>query len=257
MTRPDEHGESDAIPVVEVTITGRGGGITYREGDRRIEFDWEFAMAPVVALVWGPKCAGWDSRYPWAAGRQSAIYDFVGAEVVRQKASGGAHECDLELGELTILSPTSARARGFHIAEAAAAAEELRRHVSLDARLMAAEDMVRSERLPSLEPILAREIRRLSRPQDGLERALRLASDHPSETIRQALLWASYNATECAPPCAAQLLEMTGSATRPFDADVQQTLSRLGKHNSSFDRSDAFADLSKRVGMVLDQSVQD
>ena len=45
----------------------------------------------------------------------------------------------------------------------------------------------------------------------GLARAMRLAERHPSDTVKRALLWASYNATECAPHCAALLLTLAGS----------------------------------------------
>jgi hypothetical protein len=213
-------------------------------------------MAPAVVLAWGPTRAEWDARYAWAVGRQREVYEFVGAEVVRQKVSNGAFEYDLELGHLTILNETGARARGLYVNKAAAAAEELRLHVSVDARLAAAESRERSGGA-TIEPDLAREIRRLSQPEDGLERALRLAAAHPTETIRQALLWASYNATVCAPACATLLLVLSGAATQPFTADVELMLGKLGKYTSDFDRSAAFAELSGRVGMVLDQSPQD
>jgi hypothetical protein len=117
--------------------------------------------------------------------------------------------------------------------------------------------MQRDGLLPTFEAGLAREIRRLSRPDDGLERAHRLAAAHPSDTIKQALLWSSYNATLCAPRCAALLLTMTGAASEPFGADITSMLGKLGKHTSDFDRDAAFAELSKRVGMVLDQTSQD
>jgi hypothetical protein len=80
---------------------------------------------------------------------------------------------------------------------------------------------------------------------------------HPTETVRQALLWASYNATVSAPRCAALLLVLSGAATEPFPADVKLMLGKLGKYTSDFDRDAAFAELSGRVGMVLDQSPQD
>ena len=243
-----------ASPAVDVTITGRGGGITYREGDHRVEFDWEFAMSPAVALIWGPKRAEWDVQCPWAKGRQSAIYDFVGAEVVRQKASGGAFEYDLELGQLTILNETGARARGLYVDRSAAAAAALRRHTSVDARLADAEA---TGDAATIEAALAREIRRLSRPEDGLDRALRLAASYSTEATRQALLWASYNATECAPRCAELLMALTGSTTAALDDGARSILARLGKHSSDFERNAAFADLSRRVGMVLDQSPAD
>ena len=98
-------------PVVEITTSGRGGSITYREGDHTIRFDWEFAMSPALALAWGPQQAHWEAACPWASGRQESIYEFVGAEVVRQKAAGGAFEYDLERGELTIYGPGQARGR--------------------------------------------------------------------------------------------------------------------------------------------------
>ena len=195
-------------PVVEVTISGRGGGIAYSEGEHKIPFDWEFGMSPAIVLAWGPTGAEWDARYAWAAGRQREVYEFVGAEVVRQKVSSGAFEYDLELGHLTILSETGARARGLYVNRSAAAAEELRQHGSVDA-------------------------------------------------VRQALLWASYNATVCAPRCAALLLVLSGAATEPFPADVELMLGKLGKYTSDFDRDAASAELSGRVHMVLDQSPQD
>jgi len=61
-------------------------------------------MSPALALAWGPSRANWNTACPWAAGRQESVYDFVGREVVRQKAPDGAYEYNLERGELTILS---------------------------------------------------------------------------------------------------------------------------------------------------------
>lgn len=241
-------------PIVDITITGRGGGITYREGDHRIEFDWEFGMSPAVALVWGPKRAEWDGQYPWARGRQAAIYAIVGAEVVRQKVSDGAFEYDLDLGHLTILNETGARAKGLSAGKIAAAAEDLRLHTSLDARLAAVE---RSGDPATIEAVLVREIRHLYQPADGLDRAMRLAAAHPTEAIRQALLWASYNATDCAPRCAEVLLTLSNVTPVPLDRDMQGIVARLGRHSSDFERDEAFAELSRRVGMVLDQSAQD
>lgn len=205
-------------------------------------------MSPALALVWGPTRAERGAKYPWAAGRQSSVYDVVGAEVVRQKAPDGGFEYDLDLGHLTILNETGARKQGHAARRAAAAASELRQHVSVDARLALAEEMERNGRLEHIEGVLAREIRRLSSPDDGLARALRLAAAHPGETTRQALLWASWNATPCAPPCAALLPTMSGAATEPFDAGVESMLGDLGVHVGDSARSAAFAELSKRVG---------
>jgi len=230
---------------VDITTTGRGGGITYREDDRRIEFDWELAMSPAIALVWGPKRAEWDAKYPWAGGRQAAIYDFVGGEVVRQKASSGAFEYDLDLGHLTILNETGARAKGLYVNRGVAAAEEARLRASVDARLAAAEATGDDA---MIEAALAREIRKLLQPHDGLDRAMLLAAAHPTEGVRQALLWASYNATECAPRCAETLMSLTSVPPEP------SILTRLGKHVSDIDRSAAFSELSRLLGMEIDYS---
>ena len=101
----------DVAPVVEITSMGRGASIRYREGTNQIPFDLEFAMSPAVALMWGPKQQEWDARYPWAIGRQDAIYTFVGAEVVRQKAPGCGCVFDAASGELTILTDGGMRMR--------------------------------------------------------------------------------------------------------------------------------------------------
>jgi len=104
MTQPPAPKSPEGGAVVEITTSGRGGSITYREGAHTIGFDWEFAMDPALALIWGPQEADWDAACPWAPGRQKSIYEYVGAEVVRQKAPGGRFEYDLERGELTIYS---------------------------------------------------------------------------------------------------------------------------------------------------------
>jgi hypothetical protein len=125
--------------------------------------------------------------------------------------------------------------------------------LSIDTRLAAAEVLDERHRMPDFDLFLARQIHRLDRPANGLARALFLAEKHPSQTVKQALLWASYNATVCAPECAKLLLKLTCAAREPFRADVELILSKLGLHSSYFDRKAAFDDLSRRVGMVLNQ----
>lgn len=82
-----------------------------------------------------------------------------------------------------------------------------------------------------------------------------MAAQHPSEAVKQGLLWASYNATECAPHCARLLLILTGAAMEPFDEHIQQILTKLGLHNSAFDRQAAFDKLRRMVGTKLDEGV--
>src|SRR6185369_11481366 len=66
-------------------------------------------------------------------------------------------------------------------------------HLSIETRLAAAIVMHVQGRMADFDTFLARQIRNLDRPRDGMARALRLAESRPSETIKQALLWASWN----------------------------------------------------------------
>jgi hypothetical protein len=132
----------------------------------------------------------------------------------------------------------------------AAVEEASRDHLSVDVRLAAAEALHAHGRLPDLEPVLTRELRMLNRAADGLARALRLAEAHPTPAVKQALLWASWNQTECAPECARLLLRLVGGegAVNAFSA----TLPKLGLHVSHFDRKAAFDALCQQLGMSLD-----
>jgi hypothetical protein len=322
MPRRDHQARGPGTPkgTVEIAQSGRGGSITYREGGDTAAFDWEFGTSSAIALVFGPTAHVWDRQYPWAAGRQAEIYDFVGAEAVRQKAPDARFEVDLDGGTISVLegsraegtTPVVARVRHTAayerflasvvpawqawredetydlagIAEMTAAERSevvallagreptwreidalaaidadaarqaidaaAKNHLSIDARLAAAEVMHEQGRLADLDSLLAREIRNLSRPKDGLARALRLAEHHPSETVKQALLWASYNATECAPRCAGLLLTLTGAAKPPSPEQLTQLLRKLDLHNSYFDRKAAFDELCRLVAMELD-----
>jgi len=258
--------------IVEISQSGRGGSIYYREGNNSASFDWEFASPPALALVFGPKSEAWDRRYPWAGGRQAEIFDFVASEVVRQKAAGAGIEIDLEGGIISVFSPREPKPsrsprkipkppaeEPHHVAlgqidtpDARAEVDAaFRDHLSADRRLAAAEIMHSQGRLPNLENFLATEIRNLDRPANGLERALRMAELHPTDEVKHALLYASYNATECAPQCARLLLLLSGSAKEPFDGNLQDMLRKLDLHNSYFDRKAAFDQLCRIVGMTL------
>jgi hypothetical protein len=92
------------IPHAEVIISQgfRGGALSYREGDHEVPFDWEFCGRAAL-IIWGTKKRTWDVSHPWAAGRQSEIYDFVAKETIRQKAPTSNFKVDLESGNITIL----------------------------------------------------------------------------------------------------------------------------------------------------------
>ena len=117
-------------------------------------------------------------------------------------------------------------------------------------RLAAAEGLHARGTLPDLEPVLTRELRLLNRRTDGLARALRLAEAHPTPAVRQALLWASWNQTECAADCARLLLKLVGGPEAT--AGMAAVLAGLELHTSFFERKAAFDALLRRTAMTLD-----
>jgi hypothetical protein len=127
----------------------------------------------------------------------------------------------------------------------------LTHHLSIDARLAAADALERQGAMQDIERFLARQIRQLHDPRQGLKRALAMAESHPSDTIKQALLWASYNQTECAPHCARLLIKLACAAREPLATDLEQMLEDLGSHNSYFTRQAAFEKLCALVQMEL------
>jgi hypothetical protein len=88
----------------EVTISkmSRAGSLSYREGNNEVPFRWELGGTS-VAFIWGTKKHVWDVQHPWAAGRQSEIYDSVAKEVIRQKSANCGFRIDLDGGTITIL----------------------------------------------------------------------------------------------------------------------------------------------------------
>jgi hypothetical protein len=88
---------------VEISSSGGGGSIYYREGENTADFDWEFAASPALALIYGANSETWGQCYPWAAERQAEVFDFVAQEAVRQQAPSCGLEIDLEGGNITII----------------------------------------------------------------------------------------------------------------------------------------------------------
>ena len=132
----------------------------------------------------------------------------------------------------------------------AAVDEASRHHLSVDVRLAAAEALQARGALADLEPVLTRELKTLNRRADGLARALRLAEAHPTPAVKQALLWSSWNQTECAPECARLLLKLVGGPEAV--AAMTDVLPGLELHSSFFQRKAAFETLCQKVGMTLD-----
>jgi hypothetical protein len=139
-----------------------------------------------------------------------------------------------------------------HPTARAAVDEASRHHLSVDVRLAAAEAIHARGAMADLEPVLIRELKMLNRRTDGLARALRLAEEHPTPAVKQALLWASWNQTECAPDCARLLLKLVGGATAV--AAMADVLPGLDLHTSFFQRKAAFEALCQKVAMTLDPS---
>ena len=132
----------------------------------------------------------------------------------------------------------------------AAVEEASRHHLSVDVRLAAAEALHARGALADLEPVLVRELKRLDRRTDGLARALRLAETHPTPAVKQAVLWASWNQTECSADCARFLLRLVaGPGAVETMADV---LGGLELHSSFFQRKAAFDALCRKIRMTLD-----
>ena len=153
------------------------------------------------------------------------------------------------LDEMT--GPTvDALAQIDHPRARAAVDEAAGHHLSVDVRLAAAEALQARGALADLEPVLTRELRVLNRRADGLARVLRLAEAHPTPAVKQALLWASWNQTECAADCARLLLKLvSGPEAVAALADV---LPGLELHTSFFQRKAAFDALCQKLGMTLD-----
>lgn len=276
-----------SMPRVEISDGGRAGSITYREDLHTLRFDWEFALSPALVIINGPTASEWERLGDWAAGRQEEIFQHVAGEVIRQKASGHGADIDLPAGTITILegrrrgsSPrrpldaaselqgeleelielilregpsgpaVDALAQIDHPKAEAAVNEASRHHLSVDVRLAAAEALHARGKLADLEPVLVRELRALNRRADGLGRALRLAAANPTPAVKQALLWASWNQTECAADCARLLVRLvSGPGTVETMAEV---LRGLDLHTSYFQRKAAFDALCQKVGMTLE-----
>ena len=75
---------------VEITSSGRSGGVTYRE-DEAGEYStwWELAGGNrALAFIAIPTPEQWDLCCPWAAGRRREVLERIALEVIRQQASG-------------------------------------------------------------------------------------------------------------------------------------------------------------------------
>jgi hypothetical protein len=75
-------------PVVEYSQDGRGGTITYIEGEINIVFDWEFAGGNGVVLFLIPEVKYWEAATKTPLSRRDEILEFVSNRVILDKALG-------------------------------------------------------------------------------------------------------------------------------------------------------------------------
>lgn len=111
-----------------------------------------------------------------------------------------------------------------------------------------------SMRREDYETFLCEEIRKLTGQGDGSIRVLLEAQALPTEKVKQALLWASWNRTDESMSCAALLLYLCGKAKDQLAMEHRPMLFDLKPNNSYFTRKAAFDKLCATVEMTLDTS---
>lgn len=104
----------------------------------------------------------------------------------------------------------------------------------------------------AFEELLCREIRGLGEIGEGSVRVLLEAEAMPTEKVKQALLWSSWNSTQSSMGCAARLLYLCGKAKDQLAWDHREWLFDLKPNNSYFTRKKAFDTLCTLCGMELD-----
>lgn len=104
------------------------------------------------------------------------------------------------------------------------------------------------------EELLCNEIRKLNGKGDGSIKVLLEAEAMPTEKVKQALLWSSWNSTDDSMSCAARLLYLCGKAEDQLAWSHREWLFDLKPNNSYFTRKKAFDKLCSICGMELDTS---
>lgn len=102
------------------------------------------------------------------------------------------------------------------------------------------------------ETRLCRAVRELTSHEPVCTRVLLYCQGLPTENVKQALLWASWNRTDAAFHCAALLIYLCGKSQSPISFEHRPLLFDLQPNNSHFTRQAAFDRLCVLVGMELD-----
>ena len=119
-----------------------------------------------------------------------------------------------------------------------------------DTRLAEAEALYKQGEQTDFDRVLATEICDLDTLADGCTRALLLAAEYPSERVKQALLYASNNRTECAMHCAALLCYLCGVTKEPFDMSLRPLFVKFDPSASALDRIAAREELLNLTRMT-------
>lgn len=78
----------------------RGGTVTYVRGKTRLVFDWEFGGGDTVSLIFVPREEHWESRTGLPLSERPSVLDFVGQQVVRDKARGCKYRIQADVVEV-------------------------------------------------------------------------------------------------------------------------------------------------------------
>ena len=116
--------------------------------------------------------------------------------------------------------------------------------------LAAMEALHRAGALPDYDAMLAREICGLTTVANGCVATLLQAETYPSQTVKQALLHASRNRTECAMHCAALLCYLCGQTESAFEFAWRPFFLKFGIQESEETRLAAYQELCRITGLA-------
>ena len=77
---------------MEYEQDGRGGTMTYIDGDKRIVFDWEFAGGKGIVIIFIKEPVFWEAGTGTPLSERDSILEFVAKSVIRDKAPGCVYE---------------------------------------------------------------------------------------------------------------------------------------------------------------------
>lgn len=77
---------------LEYSQDGRGGKLTYIDGDISLDFDWEFAGGNGVAIIFVPEKKYWEAQTGLPLEEREGILEFIGKQTVEDKAPSCVYE---------------------------------------------------------------------------------------------------------------------------------------------------------------------